>query len=153
MAATLPLPFETDAGEALAIGGAGLWVLTEHPDTPSTLSRLDPASGAVLDQIDLTFAPTDFAVGSKSVWLVDGDADAAIELDAATGTVRSTVRVGRVPVAIAVNDEAVWVANARDETVSRIEPETLNVTTIAVGGTPGDLAAVADGAWVTVTAG
>lgn len=52
-----------------------------------------------------------------------------------------------------MNDEAVWVANARDETVSRIEPETLNVTTIAVGGTPGDLAAVGDGAWVTVTAG
>ena len=139
----------------LAIGGAGLWVLTKpNPEVPaSTLSRLDPASGAVLDQIDLTFAPTDFAVGSKSVWVVDGDADAAIELDAATGTVRSTVRVGRVPVAIAVNDEAVWVANARDETVSRIEPETLNVTTIAVGGTPGDLAAVADGVWVTVTAG
>lgn len=80
VAATLPLVFETDAQEAAAIGGTGLWILTKpNPEIPaSTLSRIDPASGAVFDQKDLTFAPTDRAVGSKSVWVVDGDADAVI---------------------------------------------------------------------------
>ena len=75
-----------------------------------------------------------------------------MQLDPETGAVRSTVRVGRIPGAIAVSGGTVWVANTRDGTVSRIDSETLDVTTIRVGGKPGGLAATQDGVWVSVSA-
>ena len=47
----------------------------------------------------------------------------------------------------------IWVVNSRDGTVSRIDPETLDVTTVTVGGTATDIAANDDGVWVTVRPG
>jgi YVTN family beta-propeller protein len=72
-----------------------------------------------------------------------------LRIDGATG--RSTeIRVGRIPQGVAVGEGAVWVANARDGTVSRVDPETLDVETIEVGGRPEDVAVGEGGVWVTV---
>ena len=45
---------------------------------------------------------------------------------------------------------AVWVANGRDGTVSRIDPDTLNVSTTTVGGTPTGIVAAGDSVWAAV---
>ena len=141
----------------MAIGATGLWVLLASsidvsPSTKNELWRIDPASGATLARLDLSFVPADFAVDATSLWVVNPSADEVVQLDPETGAVRSTVRVGRIPGAIAVSGGTVWVANTRDGTVSRIDSETLDVTTIRVGGKPGGLAATQDGVWVSVSA-
>ena len=52
-----------------------------------------------------------------------------------------------------VAEGAVWVASERDGTISRIDPTTLDVTPIVVGGVPTDVAATDDHLWVAVRAG
>ena len=147
VAATLPVPTDT-----IEIGEAGLWCLLTIDATTSTLSHVDPASGAVLNQIDLSFTPASFGVGAGSLWIVDASNDTVLELDPKTGAIRNSVRVGRIPGTLAVGADAVWVANTRDETVSRIDPVTLDVTTISVGGTPSDLAPDDASVYVSVSA-
>ena len=50
---------------------------------------------------------------------------------------------------MAVGERAVWVANAKDGTVSRIDPATNQVTaTVRVGGSPRDVAVGSGRVWV-----
>lgn len=54
--------------------------------------------------------------------------------------------------AVAVGENAVWVVNAKDETVSKIDPKTSSVVaTILVGGSPRDVAVGSGRVWVAVS--
>ncbi len=58
------------------------------------------------------------------------------------------ITVGREPMGVAVGAGAVWVANAIDGTVSKYDPNTGRVDTVAVGGTPTRIAVGAGSVWV-----
>lgn len=63
-----------------------------------------------------------------------------------------SIPVGDGPAEVAVGEGALWVSNVEDETVSRIDPDTNEVSvTIQLPGAPGDLA-VGDGGevWVAI---
>jgi YVTN family beta-propeller protein len=75
-------------------------------------------------------------------------ADAVGAISPSGGAVRAVVPVGTSPASVAAGTRAVWVSNYDDNTVSRIDPATHAVQTIAVGSTPSGIA-VGDGAvWV-----
>ena len=76
----------------------------------------------------------------------EGPRPAGIELP--SGTV--TVPVGDDPREVAVGDGALWVSNAADDTVSRVDADTNEVSfTVRVSGAPGDLAVGGSGeVWV-----
>jgi peptide/nickel transport system substrate-binding protein len=80
---------------------------------------------------------------------LDGiDENAVGRIDAADGDLVAQYLVGREPRALAAGGGSVWVADARDQTVSRLEPSRNRVVTIPVGTDPVALA-YGDGAlWV-----
>ena len=84
------------------------------------------------------------------MWALNADDDAVLRLDPATLQVTGRVTVGRDPTAIAAGGGAVWVASGRDGTLTRIDPETFDVTTIALGGHATDVAVGLGSVWVTV---
>jgi DNA-binding beta-propeller fold protein YncE len=84
------------------------------------------------------------AGGISSV--VHGNSLAAI--DPSTGRVVAEIPVGATRAAVAVAGGAVWVLNADDQTISRVEVQTKEARTLAIGATPTDLAAGLGGVWV-----
>jgi YVTN family beta-propeller protein len=95
------------------------------------------------------------AAAVAAVLLVsDDDPTAAIEenavglIDPESGRLSEQVPVGRGPIAAAVGAGSVWVANQRDGTVSRVDADTRQVTTIDVGGDVSALAFGRGSLWV-----
>jgi serine/threonine protein kinase len=132
----------------LAVVQGSVWAADQF----GFVSRIDPETN------ELTTVPTsgigrsigDMAVGEGVVWVTDPDGDSVRWFDAATDGVGGTIRVGRTPGAIALGGGYVWAANQRDGTVTRIDPVSLDVRTIEVGGIPTDVAAGEGAVWVTV---
>src|SRR3954447_19713311 len=74
--------------------------------------------------------------------------DAVGVIDPGNGNIVAEYRVGHAPNAIAAGGGSVWSANGRDGTVSRVDRDHAQVTTIDVGGEP-TAAAYGDGSlWV-----
>jgi YVTN family beta-propeller protein len=124
-------------------GGTSLWVAPYA----GLVSRLDPATGQVLRQIDPNAAPAGLAVGDGAVWMTDAEANTVTAIDA-DGT-SAVVPVEPSPAGIAIGDGGVWVADTGEDAVVRIDPQTHAVTaTIPVGASPTGIT-VADGSvWV-----
>ncbi len=127
-----PVPVGSPAG--LAYGDGSVWAVDS---TEGTLSRINPATHAVVQTIPVGSAPTAVTVTGKDIW-------------PATGDVSGPVFVGAGPAGIAVTPAAVWVANSLDLTVTKIDPATGRVTaTIGVGDGPSAIAAAKNGVWVS----
>jgi YVTN family beta-propeller protein len=138
--------FDAPSGGGVAAGPDGLWVA---PQGLGGVSRIDPASGTIVAEIDAGNAPTSVALGVGAAWVVDSLANAVTRIDP-TNVVTATIPVGRSPSGIAVGAGAVWVAATLDDVVVRIDPSTNAVrTTIAVGRSPVGIAVGAGGVWVT----
>ncbi len=69
-------------------------------------------------------------------------------IDPGTNEVVAQVTVGSLPTGVAVGEGAVWVLNADDRTISRIDPGTEAMRTIAPAATPTALAVGAGAVWV-----
>ena len=76
------------------------------------------------------------------------DENAVGRIDAGDGDLVAQYLVGREPRALAAGDGSVWVADARDETVSRVEPGRNRVVTIGVGSDPVAVAFGEGALWV-----
>ncbi len=129
---------------AVAFGFGSLWVA----DSGGTLSRIRPASRAVVETVVVGGGSTAMAVGAGAVWVANSWDDTVSRVDP-TNVVTATIPVGRGPSAIAVGAGAVWVANRLEDTVSRIDPGTGAVKeTIRVGRRPSGIAVDAEAVWV-----
>ena len=134
---------------AIAVGDGAVWVLGDALDRK--LWRVDPASRALVATISLPIAPRELAAGEGAVWVTSELDNAIVRIDPRTNRVTDTISVGRGASGVATGKGSVWVANAIDGTVSRIDPVTLDVATIDVEGSPGDVA-VGESVWVTADA-
>jgi YVTN family beta-propeller protein len=132
---------------ALAVGAHAVWVV----NSAGTVSRLDPARGAVAAPIIVGEQPSAIASGAGAVWVAnhrDGTVTRIDPIDASQA-VTTTITVGDGPAAIAVGARAVWVADELADTVVRIDPDTNDVTaTIAVGRRPSGIAVGSGAVWV-----
>jgi DNA-binding SARP family transcriptional activator/streptogramin lyase len=73
---------------------------------------------------------------------------ALVVVDAATNRVVASIPVGSRPVTVAEGEGGIWVGDARDGTVTRIDPETLTVVkTIGIGSPVVDLATGLGAVW------
>ncbi len=76
-------------------------------------------------------------------------ADSVAVVDSDSGDILTAIPVGRGPEMVVAGAGTVWAANVSDRTLSRIDPETLQVTKIVgLGFEPTDLAADGDQVWV-----
>jgi len=138
----------------LAFGEGAVWILDDV-----SLRRIDAATSRVTATfpLDLDYVPyydrAQAVVGEGAIWLLSEDDESVARIDLSSGRMTNKVGVGRIPKGIALDEKAVWVANARDRTVTRIDPRTLDVKTIEVGGAPTSIAAGEGGVWVTVDTG
>jgi YVTN family beta-propeller protein len=128
---------------AAAAFGRTVWI------APSSglLTRVDPRTGRIVDEIDPNASPAALAVGAGATWVVDSDAGTVTRVDPTGQLVAITV--GASPSAIALGGGSVWVAVRGDDTVVRIDPSTRGVTTtIPVGKAPTGVAFGAGSVWV-----
>ena len=130
----------------LAYGDGSVWVVN---GTEGTVSRINPVTHAVVDQIPVGSTPSAVAVTGQNVWVTDSGDATVTRINAAANTVVQTTQVGNVPIAIASGPSGVWVTNSGDDTVNRIDPLTGEVTrTVQVGGHPDGIAVGPDAVWV-----
>ena len=130
----------------LAYGDGSVWAVN---GTEGTVSRINPATHAVVDQIPVGSAPSAVAVTGENVWVTNSGDGTVSRINAAADAVVQTTPVGNVPVAIASGPSGVWVTNSGDDTVNRIDPLTGKVTrTVQVGGHPDGIAVGPDAVWV-----
>jgi YVTN family beta-propeller protein len=120
-----------------------LWVAPSSGE----LTRLDPGTGRVVQQLDPNAGPAGIDLGAGAVWVSDSEADNVTRVDP-TGLVTS-LAVGHGPSGIAVGDGGVWVADTSDDAIVRIDPSTrAATTTIPVGRSPAGVALGAGSLWV-----
>ena len=141
-------------GSALvAVGEAGLWVA----DGDRNVGRLDPTLSRLEHPVLLPAPPDEqadaflsaIAVSRDAIWVV-GDAEAPLlwRVDPAGGDAE-TIPLDSAPKDVAVGEGAVWVTSQLDDTVSRIDPATHDVTaTVGVGRGAAGIAVGAGSVWV-----
>src|SRR6185369_13432841 len=111
-------PVSVGSPEGLAYGDGSVWAVDT---TEGTLSRINPATHAVIQKIPVGNVPVAIASGPSGVWVANQGDDTVDQINPATGKVtRRGVTAGGRPDGIAVGPDAVWVANSQDGTVTRI---------------------------------
>ena len=133
--------------DGLAYGDGSVWAVN---GTGGTVSRIDPATHAVVQQIPVGVNPAAVTVADGDVWVTNSGDGTVSRINAAAGAVVQTIPVGNVPDAIASGPSGIWVADQGDATVDRIDPATGDVTMpdIPVGGLPDGIAVGPDAVWV-----
>ncbi|HEX8978015.1 MAG TPA: BTAD domain-containing putative transcriptional regulator [Solirubrobacteraceae bacterium] len=137
-------PYWALGPDTVASGAGGVWALTGR----SSVARLDPLTGHVVNDIALGTFPTSIAIGGGAVWVSDSADGTVSRIDPLSDAVTS-IPVGRGASGIAVGANGLWVANTLDNTVTRIDPVTGVATdTIRVGAGPRGVAFGAGAIWV-----
>ena len=133
--------------DSLAYGDGSVWAVDR---TGGTVSRIDPATHAVVQTIPVGTDPAAVTVKGGDVWVANSGDGTVSRINAAAGAVVQTIPVGNIPDAIASGPSGIWVANQGDATVYRIDPATGVVTMrdIQVGGLPDGIAVGPDAVWV-----
>jgi streptogramin lyase len=154
-------PRPQDRPVAVAAGEGSVWVVVANtyeyvPDLrnrlPSSLVRLDPASGAILDLISLPGRAAGVAVGGGSVWVASRvDPPAIYRIDPKTKRVVATIDSGHpTSGAVTYQEPYLWAAN-QDGYLTRIDSRT-NQTTVFEVGSPEWPALVSDGQSIWISA-
>jgi DNA-binding SARP family transcriptional activator len=134
------------AGVAQVTVGAGaVWMI--NPDR--TVSRIDPASGALAAHVDVA-ATKAIAAGKEGVWVV-GIGSTLTRIDPRTNRPGQTIKLEASGLAgIAVGAGAVWAADPVDGVVWRVEPG-LNPVTRSIDVGPGvtSIAFADDAVWAS----
>jgi YVTN family beta-propeller protein len=144
---------ETSVG-GLAAGAGAVWI---GDSRGSKLVRIDPdlqSSRAIQlaprpDVFSTSTALNPVAVGRGAVW-VGKSAGGLARVDAESGDVVAKVPVGNSPSSIATGLGGVWIADDVDNTVTRIDPKSINAVTATtpVGQEPAAVAVGEGAVWV-----
>lgn len=138
---------------AVVVAFGSIWVVNSGDATVQRFSPLTFEDGPTR-VLAAGSMPTGLAAGEGAIWVANTGADYVTRIDAGdfgSNAVRP-IPVGDGPTNIAIGDGAVWVA-AAGGSISRIDPETNDVTaTIPVGNPLGGMV-VADGlVWASIQA-
>ena len=140
-------PVMVGSPAGLAYGDGSVWAVDS---AEGTVSRINPATHAVVQTIQVGSDPAAVTVSGKDAWVANSGDGTVSQISTTTNTVVQTIPVGNVPAAIASGPSGVWVANQGDNTVDRINPVTGIVTkrNVDVGGLPDGIAVGPDAVWV-----
>jgi hypothetical protein len=119
-------------GGAFALADGAVWLLNDLG-----LHRIDASTGKVGDPVGPSISsvcdsPKDLVVAFDSAWLACKEGK-VVRIDVSRGDLTS-ITTARGADKFAVTDDAVWVTNYQADSVSRIDPETNQVTTLADAG-------------------
>jgi len=139
----------------IAAGDGAVWA-PSHDE--SILVRVDARSGRRLAEVPLPSAPHGIGVGEGGVWIANYHDQSVTKVDPQTTRVAAApIPVGLSAGRILTGAGSVWVlpewdhpGEAGADTIARIDPRTMAVETVHVGGVPMD-AAFANGRLYVVT--
>ncbi|MCL4290313.1 MAG: hypothetical protein KJ051_08565 [Thermoleophilia bacterium] len=148
---------DLDEAACVAFGAGAVWVTAPNA---GTVTRIDPATGAVVAVIEVGGYPQGIAVGFRGVWVASGNPPSGVNgavtrIDPRTNEAVSVIPVPDVPEYVVAGAGAVWVT-AETGTIRRIEPGTnaLLDPPIAIAETGRTLVAVGgDSVWALVMSG
>lgn len=140
---------------SVASGGGFVWAAQAHSDGSPSLdegrvTKIDPASGAVVGSIELPTA-CGVAADDNDVWVTSPMGSKVVRYDVATLQERAVIPLGADVFEVKFAPEAVWVSGASDRgTVWRIDPDTNQVlTSISLSDpSPIGLEVAFDSVWV-----
>lgn len=141
-------------GPAAAEGGVAtspdsVWLVI---DKSGTLARIDPATGAIRQKIQVPHGSYNPRYSDGQIWVTRADGSEITSIDAATGTKIATIATGPGPRFLTDGNGAVWTLDQGDGTLTRVDTRT-KATNIIPLGTPGDGGDIAFGEgmiWTTV---
>lgn len=120
--ATIPTGIANPKGELNVVEGAGsIWVAS---DGKGVISRIDPATNAVIASITVDPGTFYLAFGYGALWAVSSDQQSVQRIDPQTNTVTARTALGKMPGFLAVGEGAVWVQEQGDGTLARIDRTT-----------------------------
>lgn len=145
---------------AVAAGHGAIWV---YNDMDGTLSRIDPATNAVVATIPIAtpldvvppdllgerHASPDLAIDANSVWVNKPEEQAIVQVDPQTNTVIATIALEADAFSIAVDGSSLWVSLFNTSSVVRIDTTTGEVVA-TIPGVPAaaGIAVAQDAVWV-----
>ena len=143
------------AGPAASEGGIaaspeGVWLVT---DAKGVLSKIDPATNAVIVQVMVPANSAGVAYGEGQVWVTSPDSNLLTGVDPKTNAVIHSVSVGPGPRFLTTGAGSVWTLNQGDGTVSRVDAKTGRLIAnieLGVPGTGGEIAFGEGHVWATV---
>lgn len=118
------------------------------------VAQVDPASGQILNEVDVPGNPGDvwISVDERWIWVGLVDTGEVVKIDSETFVVIDRVTVGAGPVDLYGDAGVLWVTNNIEQTVVGIDMETGAVrSSFFVGGSPTASAVYRDDLWVSVT--
>jgi streptogramin lyase len=142
-------------GPAAAEGGVttspdSVWLVT---DKNGSLARIDPATGAVRQTIQIPPGSYNPFYSDGQIWVTRAEGSEITAVDAATGLVAASVRTGPGPRFLTAGAGAVWTLNQGDGTLTRVDRKTkIAAKNIALGtpGHGGDISFGGGMVWTTV---
>ncbi len=118
------------------------------------VAQVEPATGEILNQVDVGGTPTDVLVmpDEASLWVALFDTGEVVRIDTASFSVTDRVRVGDGPFGLSLDDQTLWVVNRLEGTVAAVDTASASVAlTFPVGAGPTAAVVYEDDLWVTVT--
>jgi ABC-type transport system substrate-binding protein/DNA-binding SARP family transcriptional activator/streptogramin lyase len=136
-------------GTPVAISGGYGSVWAAEPGA-GEVSRLDPVSGVVVDQVPVGGDPGSIVSGGGAIWVASSVAATVTRIDPTTETVTQTIQLpGANPGAIAYGAGRVWVADATARELFEIDPATdMLQRAVPLGLQPSALLVAGDAIWV-----
>jgi YVTN family beta-propeller protein len=142
------IPMQGVSPSDIAAGAGGVWVAN---GPHNAVVRVSPDANEVVDKVDTNEClgfDASIAVGEGAVWFVC--AMGISRIDPVSNLPLGLPYLSGVPRGIAVGLGAVWVSDGGENTVSRINPQTRQVTdTFTVAGDPRGLAVGQGAVWVS----
>jgi serine/threonine-protein kinase len=137
------------AARVVAAGPGFVWALEDVGSDAAGLVRIDTETNASTPIGVLDVGWTDLTGAGGAVWASSPADSTIVRLDPITGEEQERIPVGLVPGVLTAGGGAVWAAS-NDGAVARYDFATGRITTIDVGGIPGDLVFARGSIWVTV---
>lgn len=124
--ATIATGIANPQGELNVVAGAGsIWVAS---DAKGVVSRIDPATNAVIATIPVDADTFYMTFGFDALWAVSFTGHTIQKIDPATNAVVHRTSLGNQPGFLAAGEGAVWVQEQGDGTLARIDPASGEVT-------------------------
>ena len=132
--------------------------LAKHGDTllvasfsEGFVARVDPADGALIDRVDVGGSATAVTVRDDRIYAAVFGTGEVVKIDSETFEVVDRAIVGAGPVGLlAGTGDRVWITNRSEGTVARVDFETGEIFSIAVGDGPVEVASAFGSLWVAV---
>ena len=147
---TVLRPVDIGRGEVvvefyLAGGSGAVWAVTGG----GQVSRIDPQTARITDEVDAAQSATDIAAGFDAVWVADDLGGTITRVDAGTLGIDVPIEVPGGIDDVEAGAGAVWVLDSDAGVVTPIDPDTGGLgSPIRVGAVPTDIAAGLDALWV-----